>query len=136
MFQVFDLKLFFQNYLYQRNLKNGKSRNTTVTDRPHERGVQPGRRPAALKSLGGPWTSKFKIEMGNYAQNFYCYNFIYTVLCSLIGWSCCFSSYTMYHHFFWCAPGQILIAAVLLLAQCTKSCLSCRNSRKYVSDVT
>jgi len=29
--------------------------------------------------------------MGNYAQSFNCYSFMYTVLCKLIDWSCFFS---------------------------------------------
>jgi len=37
----------------------------------------------------------------------------------------------MYRHFFWCAFGKISIAAVVLLAQCTKYSVTCRNSRKY-----
>jgi len=37
----------------------------------------------------------------------------------------------MYRHFFWCAFGKISIAAVALLAQCTKHSVTCRNSRKY-----
>jgi len=41
--------------------------------RPHERRVQPIRRSGAHKRLGGPWTSMFKIEKGNYAQSVYCY---------------------------------------------------------------
>ena len=98
--------------------------------------MQPGRRPGAHKSLGDPLTSKFKIEMSNYAQSFSCYGFIYIVLCILIDWRCCFSRYTMYHHFFWCASGKISIAAVSLLAHCTKYCVSCQNSRKCVLDVT
>jgi len=57
--------------------------------------------------------------MGNYAQSFYCYSFVYTVLCKLIEQSC-FSHYTMYHHFFFCAFGNISTAAVSLLYQCTK----------------
>jgi len=38
----------------------------------------------AHKGVGGPCTSKLKNEMGSYAQSFYCYSFIYTVLCKLI----------------------------------------------------
>ena len=53
--------------------------------RPHEREAQPIYRLVAHKSLGGPWTSVFKMEMGNYAQNFYCFNFVHTILCKLIG---------------------------------------------------
>ena len=102
--------------------------------RPHERGVQPGRRPGAHKSLGGPWASKLKKWNGQlYAQSFYYYSFIYTVLGKLIDWSCFFQSYTMYRHFFWCAFGKISIAIVALLAQCTKYSVTCRNSRKYTS---
>jgi len=44
-------------------------------------------------------------------QSFYCYSFLYTVLCKLIDRSF-FSRYTMFHHFFWCAFGKISIAAV------------------------
>ena len=51
----------------------------------NERGVQPMRRSGTHKSLGGPWTSMFKMEKGNYAQSFYCYNFIHSILCKLIG---------------------------------------------------
>jgi len=48
-------------------------------------GVQPGRRPRTHKCLGGQWTSTLKNEMGNYAQSFYCYSLIYTILwCILI----------------------------------------------------
>jgi len=31
----------------------------------------------------GPTNLKLKIEMGNYAQSFYCDNFIHTILCKL-----------------------------------------------------
>jgi len=104
---------------------------TVTFDRPRERGVQPGRRPGTHKCLWGPWTSTFKNETGNYAQSFYCYSFIYTVLCILIDWSCFFSRYAMYRHFFWCPFGKISIAAVALLVQCTKHSVMWRNSRKY-----
>jgi len=53
--------------------------------RPHKRGVQPMRLSGAHKNLGGQGTSMFKMEKGNYAQSFYCYNFIHTILCKLIG---------------------------------------------------
>jgi len=37
----------------------------------------------------------------------------------------------MYRHFFWCAfIGNISIAAVSLLAKCTKHCMTCRSSQK------
>jgi len=39
----------------------------------------------AAPGLGGPRTSMFKMEKGSYAQKFYCYNFIHTILCKLIG---------------------------------------------------
>jgi len=55
----------------------------TWTPAPRE-GLQPGCRTGAHKSLTGPWTSKLKIETGNYAQSFYCYSFIYSVLCKSI----------------------------------------------------
>jgi len=54
-------------------------------------------------------------------------------MCKLIHWSCFFSRNTMYRHFFWCASGKISIAAVALLAQCTKCSVTCRNSRKCAS---
>jgi len=41
--------------------------------RPHERGVQQMHRFGVHKSLGGPWTSMFKMEKGNYSQSFYWY---------------------------------------------------------------
>jgi len=59
------------------------------------------------------------MEKGNYAQSFYCYDFIHTILCKLIGESYGFSRYKMYRHFFWCAVGIISIVAVSLLAQRT-----------------
>jgi len=37
----------------------------------------------------------------------------------------------MYRHSFWRAFGKISIAAVALLAQCTKYSMTRRNSRKY-----
>jgi len=42
----------------------------------------------------------------------------------------------MYRHFFWCAFGKISIAAVALLAQCTKCSVACRNSRQTFYDAT
>ena len=101
--------------------------------RPHERGVQPNRCPGAHKSVGSPWTSKFKNEMGNYAQSFYCYRFIYTILCKLSDWSYFFGRCTMHRHFFRSVFGKISIAVVALQVQCAKYSVTCRNSRKYAS---
>ena len=74
--------------------------------------------------------------MCNYAQPFYCCSFIHTILCKFIDWSCFFSRYTMYRHFFWCAFGKISIAAVALLAQCIKTGWRVRTVENTLYDAT
>jgi len=42
------------------------------------------RRTGAVKSLGDACTSKFKMELGDYAESFFFVKFIYKILCNLI----------------------------------------------------
>jgi len=74
---------------------------------------------------------KVKNEMGNYAQSSYYYNFVHTVLCKLIDWSCFSVVVQCIVISFGALFGKIPIAAFALLAQRTKFSVTCRNSRKY-----
>ena len=94
---------------------------------PPSRVPQTSRGPMNLKvqNWNEQWCTKFLLLL------FY--------LCSLvqINWlKLLFQSFYDASPHFWETSDKISIVAVSLLAQCSKYCLSCRNSPKYVLDVT